>query len=52
MNERITISTNWDNTESVFLDGQVVLERKSHEECLEKARFLDTYLAVKGLDTP
>lgn len=52
MNDRIAIYDNWDGSQSVFVDGAVVLERKSHEECREKARFLDAYLAIKGLDTP
>jgi hypothetical protein len=52
MNERITITDNWDGTRSVSLDGEVVLERKSHEECRTKALFLDTYLAVGALTEP
>ena len=51
MNERIQVTDNWDGTQTVRLDGEIVLERRSPEECLEKAQYLDAYLAVKGLDT-
>lgn len=50
MNPRIEIRDNWDGTQSVYLDGNVVLERKPHEECRAKSSFLDTYLALKNLD--
>lgn len=50
MNPRISIYDNWDGTQSVYLDGEAVLERKSHEECRVKASFLDTYLAVKNIE--
>jgi hypothetical protein len=46
MNPSIEIRDNWDGTCSVFVDGKVILERKSRLECEEKAQFCDAFIAV------
>lgn len=46
MNSRIEVILNWDETYSVKLDGELVLVRKSRQECDQKAAFLDAFLTV------
>ena len=49
MNPRLDIRLRWDGSYSLFLDGQVILERKSREECLKAAEFIDCDLIVGSL---
>jgi len=46
INPRINITTNWDKTHNVSLDGVVVLEHRSRAECEQSAKILDTKLAI------
>jgi hypothetical protein len=46
----IEVKDNWDGTQTLLLDGKVVLERRPKAECEEKANVLRMALLFKGVD--
>jgi hypothetical protein len=48
----ITIRDEWDGTQTLLLDGEVVLDRKPKAEVEEKANVLRMTLLFKGVDKP
>ena len=46
----IEIRDNWDGTQTLLLDGDVVLERKPKAEVEEKANVLRLSILFAGLD--
>lgn len=49
MLNRIEIVPEWDNTHSVKLDGEVVFERQPLKDCEDRAKYLESWLGVKGI---
>ena len=44
------VTQNWDGTENLYLDGSLILERKSPKEVKEKRDVLITAFLIKGLE--
>jgi hypothetical protein len=50
MANEITIRDEWDGTQTLLLEGEVVLERKPKAEVEQKANVLRLAILFKGVD--